>query len=486
LQQAISAATSGTIEVAQGTYKPTTDTDRNWSFNLENNVAIYGGYAGYGMSNPDARNVAAYPTILSGDIGVVGDSSDNSYGVVYGESLNQTAILDGVTITAGNGNYNVTNFNNSGGGMHLQNSSPTLNNVTFSGNNAIIGGGLYEASSSPVLTNCTFSQNTASGTVLLPIGYAGGDGGGMVNVYSSPTLTDCTFIGNTAYYYPGYFSGFGGGMGNNDSFPTLTNCTFIGNTAGYGGGGIYSHISSSPNLINCTFSGNTASSSGGGMYNDSSSPTLTNCIAWGGDTLVDVNNSNTTATYTDIQGGHAGAGNYNADPQFIRNPNPGTDGVWGTGDDDYGNLRLQDASPCINAGSNQAVPAGITTDLDGNPRITYGVVDMGSYEWQMPGDANGDGSVNTLDFIALAQNFNKSSATFSQGDFNYDAKVNALDFNILATKFGTQLVAAAAPVDSPPAAAINVSPTRTASLFGDSAIATDDRRIEDLLGLASD
>src|SRR5205823_5419167 len=51
-------------------------------------------------------------------------------------------------------------------------------------------------------------------------------------------------------------------------------------------------------------------------------------------------------------------------------------------------------------------------------------------------DANVDGNVNTLDFTALAKNFNKSSAIFGQGDFNYDGRVNALDFNILATKFG--------------------------------------------------
>ena len=48
LQSALGPAGSGTeIRVAQGTYKPTTDANRDISFQLKNGVAIYGGYAGY-------------------------------------------------------------------------------------------------------------------------------------------------------------------------------------------------------------------------------------------------------------------------------------------------------------------------------------------------------------------------------------------------------------------------------------------------------
>ena len=58
-----------------------------------------------------------------------------------------------------------------------------------------------------------------------------------------------------------------------------------------------------------------------------------------------------------------GAHDINTDPLFIQNSDPGPDGEWGTEDDDYGDLRLQPGSPCIDAALNSAVPAD-TTDLD--------------------------------------------------------------------------------------------------------------------------
>jgi hypothetical protein len=85
-------------------------------------------------------------------------------------------------------------------------------------------------------------------------------------------------------------------------------------------------------------------------------------------------------------------------------------------------------------------------------------------------DANHDRTVNTLDFAALAQNFNSISASFSQGDFNYDGKVNALDFNLLATKFGTYLAPPAAP---PVNLATPMLAVKTPSLFTDQPIAGD-------------
>ena len=305
LQDALLAdAISGDqVWVAAGVYKPDQDEggnvtpgDRTATFQLINGVLIKGSYAGSGQPDPNARDIVLYESILSGDLNgndvPVSDPCDllteptraeNSYHVVTGDDTDETAILDGFTITAGNANESSYPHQFGGGLMNEPNSSPTLTNCTFSGNSADIGGGmLNDSNSNPTLINCTLSGNSASGS-----------GGGMYNFQSSPTLTNCTFSGNKAKYGGGLlnyagstnlvnctFSGnsadFGGGMFNwHNGSATLTNCTFSGNSADYGGG-MYNWDNSRPTLSNCTFTMN-ATYMGGGMYNSESSPTLTNC-----------------------------------------------------------------------------------------------------------------------------------------------------------------------------------------------------------------
>ena len=401
LQPALDAAVSGDqIWVAAGIYKPTAEHggtgDRYRSFQMVNGVAIYGGFAGT-ETELGQRDWVNNVTILSGDIGVGGDNSDNSYHVFYHPSelaLDSTAALDGFTITGGNASGYP---HNSGGGMYNDNSSPTLTNCTFSDNAAVSGtygdggGGMYNHGSSPVLTNCTFSGNwtswySTSGGGMLNVDSSpvlnrctfednhADDmslGGGMSNLEgSSPTLTDCTFKGNSTTY-----KGGGGGMFNGDSSPTLRNCTLWGNSAGSGGGMYNSR--SSPTVTNCTFSSNSASSDGGAMHNYDSSATLTNCILRG-DTPDEIGNdpdSTTVVTYSDIQGGYPGEGNMDLDPMFV---NPGT-----------GDFHLGLGSPCIDAGSNTATDLP-PYDFEGDARILDGdrdgtaIVDMGVDEARYP------------------------------------------------------------------------------------------------------
>ena len=99
-----------------------------------------------------------------------------------------------------------------------------------------------------------------------------------------------------------------------------------------------------------------------------SPPTVTNCILWGNspDEIYNSSSSTTTISYSDLQGGLPGGtidggGNIDADPLFVDADGP--DNVIGSDDDLY----LLDSSPCIDAGDNAAVPAGISFDLDGNP-----------------------------------------------------------------------------------------------------------------------
>jgi hypothetical protein len=394
------------IWVAAGTYTP--GAAREDTFQLKNGVALYGGFAGT-ESERSQRDWQTNETILSGDIGVSEDSSDNSYHVVSGSGTDRSAVLDGFTVTKGNADTSGS-FRNMGAGMYNRSGSPTVRNTRFEGNSAsAYGGGMHNREgSSPLLINVVFSGNSA-----------GMEGGGMDNASSNPELQGVTFLENTAVYYGGGMAnkssspiltnveflgnralgtsaidGSGGGMYNSGvtapSSPTLTNVVFSGNWAKMNGGGMYNAAISeayrgAPMLINVTFAGNHAQNIGGAIYNVYSDPTLVNAIVWGNTAtggypgiFSNAALSHPTYRYSIIQGTLQGS--YDAesissvDPLFVRNPGSG----------DYGDLSLQATSPAIDAGDTNAVPDGVSTDLAGNPRIANSIVDMGAYEAQGP------------------------------------------------------------------------------------------------------
>ncbi len=318
LQSALKASQSGDqIWVAQGTYKPTSSTDRTISFALKSSVQVYGGFTGT-ETLLTQRDPVHHVTKLSGDIGTPGDNSDNSYHVVSSSFVSGSTLLDGFTITAGAASgssaANAAGIG-SGGGLFNIGGSLGLVNLTFSNNSAYFnGGGLY-STGNPVLANVTFSKNSAGsdGGGMYNHGFpslsnvtfnsnsaTGGEGGGMYNESGSPALTNVTFSNNSAYLGGGLFNhlsssprltnttfsgnsaSYGGGMVNDqNSSPSLTNSTFSGNSADQYGGGMYNGHNSSPRLTNVTFNGNSAGFNGGGMENNGSYPTLTNAIFYG-------------------------------------------------------------------------------------------------------------------------------------------------------------------------------------------------------------
>ena len=147
------------------------------------------------------RDVSVYRSILSGNIGAVGSSADNSYHVVTGSGLDSSSLLDGFSITQGNasGVWPMSD----GGGMRLEfNSHPTLSNLRFIENSAKdYGGGLSVDNSNPTLVNVVFSRNHAiqgSGAV--------DNSGGMV------TFINNTFSANSSQRGSGAISNFYGGF----------------------------------------------------------------------------------------------------------------------------------------------------------------------------------------------------------------------------------------------------------------------------------
>jgi len=277
---------------------------------------------------------------------------------------------------------------NAGGGHVVEtnglSSTTLIDGFTITGGDTDYGGGMYNYGySSPIVSNCIFTGNHASNR-----------GGGMYNLdHSSPLVVNCVFSNNS--------SDQGGGIGcRTNSSPTIVNCLIVGNTA-VTGGGILSWSTPSPIITNCTIVDNTATGTGGGIYINGNSPTVTNNIIYdntaasGGGIYV-----NTGATpyidYNDVYyntGGNYGgvvppvANNISLDPAFVDE---------GTGD--Y-HLDHSVPSPCIDFGSNGAVPADtadldsdgdtlepIPYDFDNDPRIypAGGTVDMGADEYYVP------------------------------------------------------------------------------------------------------
>lgn len=336
------------IWVMTGTHKP--GAQRTGSFHLENGVAVYGGFAGTETSL-DQRDPALNVTTLSGDIGVEGDISDNTYHVVTGAD---DAILDGVTISGGNANGATPD--DMGGGMYNDAQSPILMSVVFSSNTATNGGGMANTnSSSPILTDVFFDSND---TALF------GDGGGIYNYLSSPNLSKVTFFNNAAV------SGDGGAIFNDSSSPTLVNVTIEENQA-FNGSGLY-NLNSSPTLTNVTIANNLGA--WGAIYNESSSPVIRNTILWSNSSnagqIVDDANSHPVVSDCVIFNGYPGGTNIiTADPLI---------GSLG----DHGGHILTDpllaGSSAIDTGSDSVCPA---EDQRGVDRPFDAHCDIGAYEY---------------------------------------------------------------------------------------------------------
>jgi hypothetical protein len=233
-------------------------------------------------------------------------------------------------------------------------SNCVLNNCTIISNCVDdYGGGAYGAT----LNNCFLMQNIAA--------RGGGSEGGILN--------QCFISGNEALNYQGggidgsevvgfcianncILSNNVAGQGGGALFATLNNCLLIANTAGTGGGGYQSTFN------NCTIVSNSAPvGEGGGVCNSLAENTI----------IYDNNGGNYYSTYAGnpfwlyyccTTPAITGPGNITNDPAFV---NPAA-----------GDFHLQPNSPCINSGDNFYVTN--FTDLDGNPRIVGGTVDIGA------------------------------------------------------------------------------------------------------------
>jgi hypothetical protein len=282
--------------------------------------------------------------------------------------LTNGAALSGFTLT--NGYAPSGGFSGGGGGIDCASTNCWVANSLMISNSAYSGGGIKFGT----VSNCVISYNSTTGA----------SGGGA----ESSVLIHCTLANNSA-------SLFGGGASGD---AILNNCTVAGNFAMGGGGGVFGSTlndclvisNSSPMhpaangggalsciLNNCTISANSAFQ-GGGVYFDPQPgfiPAAYNCIIYynygvvGPDTFssyMGPDASSLLMTNCCSSTVSSSAGNITNAPLFVNLSG--------------GDFHLLPNSPCINTGNNNYVST--TNDLDGNPRIRGGTVDMGAYEFQ--------------------------------------------------------------------------------------------------------
>jgi len=288
---------------------------------LRSLVWLYGGFQG-SESNLQQRNWTANLAILDGG---------TSGSVVTASHLSSWCAIDGFTIQNG--------LARNGAGILCTNASPDIthnviaSNVVTNGN----GGAIYLSGSSSVVANNRITGNKTTGLI----------GGGVyitTSFDSGPAIINNLFIGNAA---TNTLNGQGAALYCR-SAARIVNNTLIGNLATTGAG--ICLVSPAPtvanNIVAFGQSGLSATTTGALLRN--------NCIFGNG-----------ASNYQNIPDQTGTHGNISLDPLLVN-----------AAANDF-HLRLD--SPCINAGDNSAVQVS-WVDLDGQPRVLAGRVDIGADE----------------------------------------------------------------------------------------------------------
>nr|WP_319401005.1 T9SS type A sorting domain-containing protein [uncultured Carboxylicivirga sp.] len=217
LQSAIVAAQAGDeIWLAEGTYYVTNSDDVSEELLIEKSVSIYGGFVGTETTVTE-RNWNLYPTIISGDIGVTDNLSDNSSLLINVEAADDDYVLiNGVILEKAYGR----------GGI------------------SIIRGKVD-------LVNCIVRNNYATSY----------DGGGVYNRYSTTQLINCLIYNNEC-------NRWGGGVYQDldQGTTTLFNCTVVNNHSNDTGGGLFGNLVGNLTVYNSIVWGNTAESTGSNTF----------------------------------------------------------------------------------------------------------------------------------------------------------------------------------------------------------------------------
>ncbi|UCF42572.1 MAG: hypothetical protein JSV99_08205 [Planctomycetota bacterium] len=342
-----------------------------------------GRYAGDGNRDIDygGKSITVFstdpsdPNIVAGTvIDCEGSEEDMHRGFIFENGENGNSVIDGFTITNG--------CTTQGGAINFWESGATIRNCILSENRATyVGGAVHSIWGNINISRCVIAHNTSgrhSGAIYC--------GGGALSVDRS------VVTGNSAEEYCGGIS-FGRGSS------VITNSVVSGNRAAYIGG--FSCFQSDSVIRNCIITGNVGEEESGGLHSSRSNVVVQNSIIWdntsakGREITLEGKESYLcylTVLHSDVRGGAAeissdsnsvvvwGEGNIDLDPCFVEAGYWDANGTEGDVNDDFwveGDNHLLAGSPCIDSGDPNYVAGPNETDIDGEPRVMGGRVDMG-------------------------------------------------------------------------------------------------------------
>jgi hypothetical protein len=325
------------IRVAEGVYypmfSPTTDSVGDKTFLMVEDVKIYGGFDGI---------LSGAPTALP----VFGAQGRRGKSILSGDVDN-----DGV-LNTGNARHVVMAAGDMGAAL--------LDGFTITGG---------------------YSDNNQNHISINGRDFESRQGAGVA-VDGAMTFTNITVTNNTANHGGGgiYLRGL---SGENSTF---TNMIVANNTSGFGGGILI--WEGTTTMTNITVANNT----GDGIRNNGGVLNLRNSIIWGNTTNNIILSSGVLNHSYNLLQNEALNGTdiiSNADPMFV--------------DAITGNYRLDKSSPAIDKGNNTFYNIGqnpdltnIIADIDGNPRIGGGVIDLGAHEYRLPIIVVNDSATTTV------------------------------------------------------------------------------------------
>ncbi len=369
---------------------------------ISNNSSVFGG----GLYLEYCSDVMVSGNVISGNIANEHSGSGGGHGggvyLVYGSNV----VFNGNLVSSNtaknwvggallhtysnimlDGNLVISNTaNGSFGGLYLDSNNTILKNNIIAHNTATFLGGGLGLSGNAILSKNSISSNVADSL-----------GGGLVQSSGAAQLVENTIISNTA-------GEMGGGALLRGNYTMLTNTIIANNHADISGGGLYIWNSSS-HLLHTTIVGNTAGDGSGIFVEHDSSSYLTTLamtntilvshtigISASAGSTVDINGILWYSTPITIAQSPAATvtvqNEYWGDPAFCSGTGWGKSSGegWGEGwgeaclapnpapnDTPY---HLTSASAAIDRG----VPAGVFTDIDGDPRPLGNGFDLGADE----------------------------------------------------------------------------------------------------------